>query len=142
MTDVLTPQQRSFNMSRIRSTETKMEIALRKALWREGFRYRKNPSSYFGKPDIVLKKYKTVIFLDSCFWHACRKHFRLPETNRDFWSTKIEKNKKRDKEVNEYYRKLGWSIIRIWEHEIKADMDKTVNKIVKVLAGRSTLRKE
>lgn len=106
-------------MSRVRSKETKMEIVFRKALWQKGFRYRKNSADYFGKPDIVLKKYKTVIFLDSCFWHGCKKHLRLPATNKKYWIIKIEKNKKRDKKVNKYYKKIKWNVIRIWEHDLK-----------------------
>ena len=137
MTDVLTPAQRSFNMSRIRGKDTKMEIVFRKALWQKGYRYRKNPSNYFGKPDVVLKKYRTVIFLDSCFWHACRKHFRLPETNKDFWSRKIEGNKERDKKVNKYYKSTGWRVIRIWEHALKKDSSAVVDKIIAALKKSS-----
>lgn len=106
-------------MSAVKSKDTKIEIAFRKQLWQNGFRYRKNATKYFGKPDIVLKKYKTVIFLDSCFWHGCRKHGTLPATRRKFWIEKINRNKKRDKEVNRHYKKIGWRIIRIWEHDLK-----------------------
>lgn len=130
MTDTVSKKKRSEIMSRVRSKETKMEIAFRKALWRQGFRYRKNPTNYFGKPDIVLKKYKTVIFLDSCFWHGCKKHCRLPATNKKYWIAKIERNKQRDKEVNKYYKKIGWKVIRIWEHELnKHKLNNLINKI-------------
>ena len=107
-------------MSRVKSKDSKIEVNFRKALWKAGYRYRKNVKNYFGKPDIVLKKYRTVIFLDSCFWHGCKKHCRLPATNKKYWITKIERNKKRDKEVNKYYKKIGWEIIRIWEHKLKS----------------------
>lgn len=110
-----------------------MEIAFRKAIWRKGFRYSKNSSNYFGKPDIVLKKHKTVIFLDSCFWHGCKKHLRLPMTRKGYWTKKIERNKQRDKEVSRYYKKIDWKIIRIWEHELKKDFKKTINKAVHFL---------
>jgi len=116
-------------MSKVRSKETKMEIAFRKVLWQKGFRYRKNSASYFGKPDLVLKKYKTVIFIDSCFWHGCKKHLRLPATNKKYWVNKINKNKKRDKKVSKYYRKIGWNIYRIWEHKLKNNSDSEIIKI-------------
>lgn len=104
-------------MSRIKSQDSKIETSFRKELWKRGFRYRKNSGKYFGKPDIVLKKYKTVIFLDSCFWHGCKKHCRIPATRKSYWVAKIAINTKRDKEVIKHYKKEGWKIFRIWEHE-------------------------
>lgn len=106
-------------MSKVRSKDSKIEVDFRKAIWKAGFRYRKNPKGYFGKPDLVLKKYKTVIFIDSCFWHGCKKHYRAPSTRKSYWIPKIERNKQRDKEVNRYYRNKGWLIIRIWEHDLE-----------------------
>lgn len=119
MADVVSKNKRSEIMSKIKSRDTKIEIDFRKAIWKAGFRYRKNPKGYFGKPDLVLKKRKIVIFIDSCFWHGCKKHCRLPSTRKNYWLPKIERNKQRDKEVNKYYKKLGWRIIRILEHELK-----------------------
>jgi len=118
MADTVSKNKRSEIMSKVRSKETKMEIAFRKSLWQQGFRYRKNPKNYFGKPDIVLKKHNTVIFLDSCFWHGCKKHCRLPATNKKYWVAKIERNKQRDKEVSKHYKKISWKVIRIWEHNL------------------------
>ncbi|EKE21991.1 MAG: hypothetical protein ACD_7C00083G0004 [uncultured bacterium] len=132
MADTVSKLQRSEIMSRIRSKDTKIEVVFRKALWQSGFRYRKNSAKYFGKPDIVLKKYKTVIFLDSCFWHGCQKHFRMPATRKKYWDTKIERNKQRDNEVNQYYKKLGWKIFRIWEHDLK-NISKHINKLNKII---------
>ena len=129
MTDTVSKKKRSEIMSRVRSKDSKMEIAFRKALWNKGFRYSKNSSKYFGKPDLILKKYKTVIFIDSCFWHGCKKHCRMPSTNQKYWIQKIKRNKQRDKEVNKYYKKLGWKIFRIWEHEIQKNFDKAISKI-------------
>ena len=106
-------------MSKVRSKDSKIEIEFRKKLWQAGFRYRKNATKYFGKPDIVLPKYKTVIFIDSCFWHGCKKHGSMPQTRKRFWEAKIERNKQRDREVNRYYKKIGWKIFRIWEHKLK-----------------------
>lgn len=133
MADIFSKKKRSDIMSRVKSKETKIEIGLRNKLWHAGYRYRKNVSGYFGKPDILLKKYKTVIFIDSCFWHGCKKHFSLPSTRKTFWKNKIERNMERDKEVNAHYKKTGWIVIRIWEHEIKKDSNKYVEKIRKIL---------
>ncbi|MDP3899759.1 MAG: very short patch repair endonuclease [bacterium] len=117
--DVFSKKKRSEIMSKIKSKDTKIEILFRKVLWKNGFRYRKNSSKYFGKPDLVLPKYKTVIFIDSCFWHNCPKHGYLPKSNLKYWRKKIERNKERDKEVNRHYKKSGWKIFRIWEHNVK-----------------------
>ena len=117
--DIFPKEKRSDIMSKIKSSDSKIEVEFRKKLWNKGFRYRKNVKNYYGKPDLVLKKYKTVIFIDSCFWHGCKKHCKLPSTNKKFWEENINKNKKRDKKVNRYYSKTDWNIIRIWEHDLK-----------------------
>lgn len=132
MADTVSKKKRSEIMSAVRSKDTKIEIAFRKAIWRKGFRYSKNSSKYFGKPDIVLKKYKTAIFLDSCFWHGCKKHCRIPRARKKYWTEKIERNKQRDKEVDRYYKKIGWKIIRVWEHETE-HTDSIICKIIKSL---------
>ena len=128
--DIFTKKKRSEIMSKVRNKDSKIEISLRKALWREGFRYRKNSTKYFGKPDIVLPKYKTVIFVDSCFWHGCKKHGTMPTTRKSFWEKKIARNKERDKVVNRHYKKKGWKILRVWEHEIYKDLLKIIKKII------------
>ena len=130
MADKFSKQKRSEIMSKVRSKDSKIEILLRKELWRNGFRYRKNSTKYFGKPDIVLPKHKTVIFVDSCFWHSCKKHGSMPQTRREFWENKISRNKARDKEVSRFYKKEGWNIIRIWEHDICLDIEKVTRKIL------------
>lgn len=118
-------------MGKIKSKETKLEKDFRKILWREGVRYRKNSSGYFGKPDIVIASKKLVIFIDSCFWHGCEKHCRVPEANRDYWLEKIKRNKERDGLVTRFYRKNLWKIMRIWEHDAldKNHLAKTLKKI-------------
>ncbi len=136
MTDIFSKAKRSEIMSKVKNKDSKIEIAFRKALWKEGFRYRKNVRSYFGKPDIVLKKYKTVIFVDSCFWHGCRKHFILPVSNKKFWRKKIERNKQRDKEVSRHYKKEDWQVLRVWEHQINKSFNKTVDATVNFLKIR------
>ena len=118
--------KRSEIMSAVKSTGSKIELSFRKELWHKGFRYRKNSSKYMGKPDIVLKKYRTVIFLDSCFWHGCEDHCRLPKTKREYWIEKINRNKKRDEKVTQYYKDLGWQVIRIWEHDLLNDFNTCV----------------
>ena len=120
-------------MSKVRHKDSKIEVEFRKKLWAEGFRYSKNSAKYFGKPDIVLPKYKTVIFIDSCFWHGCKKHGSIPTTRKKFWTEKIDRNKARDKEVNKYYKKLNWKVIRVWEHDLKKTSTIEIDKIVKYL---------
>lgn len=119
MADNKTLSARSLNMSRIRSKDTKPEILVRKYLFSKGFRYRKYCSNLPGKPDIVLPKYKTVIFVHGCFWH---KHncnfFRLPKTNTEYWANKIENNVLRDKKNIIELKKLGWKVIIVWECEL------------------------
>jgi len=105
-------------MSRVKSKDSKIETLFRKELWKAGFHYRKNSDKYFGKPDIVLPKHKTAIFIDSCFWHGCKKHCRIPTARKKYWTAKIEINIARDKEVSKHYKKQNWKIFRIWEHDL------------------------
>ena len=133
MADIVSKKKRSEIMSAVRSKDSKIEVDFRKAIWKAGFRYRKNPTKYFGKPDIVLPKHKTVIFIDSCFWHGCKKHCRIPAVRRNYWMQKISKNVARDKEVVRHYKKQGWKIFRIWEHEIKGDIKTALRKITSLL---------
>lgn len=117
--DTVSKKKRSEIMSRVKSKDSKIEVSFRKMLWKRGFRYLKNSRKHFGTPDIVLPKYKTVIFIDSCFWHGCKKHGTMPSTRRAFWKAKIERNRERDKEVNRHYNKLRWNVVRLWEHDLK-----------------------
>lgn len=122
MADVHSPKVRSYNMSRIRSKNTKPEELVRKYLFSQGFRYRKNDKRLPGKPDIVLPKYKTVIFVNGCFWHmheGC-KYFVLPKSNSEFWEDKITKNKARDEMNTSLLKQQGWNVITVWECELKS----------------------
>ncbi len=121
MTDVHTPQQRSYNMSRIKGKDTKPEMIVRKFLHARGFRYRLHNKDLPGKPDIVLPRYRTVIFVHGCFWHGhegCR-YFILPKTKTEWWETKINGNKERDQRNLEALRASGWRVIVVYECELK-----------------------
>ena len=114
--DNLTREQRSFCMSRIRGNDTKPEINARALL--KGIEY--HPKNFFGKPDFIVCRSKTAVFIDGCFWHKCPIHWNEPKTNKDYWLPKLEKNCVRDKEVEVAYRNAGWKVVRIWEHDIKS----------------------
>lgn len=132
MADMMTPEQRRKNMQAIRSI-SKLESIVSKELWNKGYRFRRNTKDLFGKPDISIKKYKIVIFIDSCFWHQCPIHGNMPKTNVEYWKPKLERNVERDKEVDEYYKQKGWNIKRIWEHEVKKDLEKVVMEVAKII---------
>ncbi|MDR2980190.1 MAG: DNA mismatch endonuclease Vsr [Bacteroidales bacterium] len=138
--DIWDKTKRSEVMARVRSKDTKPEIRLRKALFAKGYRYRIHDKKLPGKPDIVLPKYKTVIFVNGCFWHghkACGGN-RVPKSNSEFWSTKIAKNQSRDLKVREQLRLQGWTIATVWECELKnAKLAQTVDIIVQLLENKS-----
>ncbi len=120
MADTKTPEERSRNMSHIRSTGTKPEEIVRKYLFKQGFRYRKNVRSLPGKPDIVLRKYRTVIFVNGCFWHMHDCHRgHLPRSHQDYWEPKIRANVERDIRNRKTLEEDGWRVIVIWECELK-----------------------
>lgn len=121
MADRMTSQQRHNCMSHIRGKATKPELLVRSWLWRHGYRYRLNVESVPGKPDIVLRQYRTAIFVNGCFWHGhenCNK-YTIPKSNTDFWINKIQKNKERDKHNYEELCNAGWQVIVIWECQLK-----------------------
>lgn len=131
--DRLTKEQRRKNMQAVKNKDSRIEILLRKSLWSKGYRYRKNCSKIEGKPDIVLSKYKTVIFCDSEFWHGYNWEVRKNDikTNREFWIKKIEGNIKRDANVNKILKEQGWKVIRFWGKEIQKNLETCINKIEK-----------
>ena len=121
MMDVRTPEQRSRNMAALKGMDTKPEMIVRKYLFSRGLRFRVQVRKLPGNPDIVLPKYKTVIFVNGCFWHGhegCR-YFRLPKSNVEFWEKKIERNVARDVHNEAELKALGWRVVRVWECEIK-----------------------
>lgn len=125
--DTMTKEQRHRNMSHIKSKNTSLEILVRKRLFRDGFRYRINVSTLPGKPDIVLPKYHTVIFVNGCFWHRHNcKLATMPKTHTDFWKRKFEQNVKNDLANHKKLRNLGWHVIILWECEIKEDFEQLI----------------
>lgn len=132
MADNHTKEVRSRNMSHIRSTNTKPEETVRKYLFSKGYRYKKNVRNLPGCPDIVLPKYKTVLFVNGCFWHKhdC-KRFVWPSTNKDYWEPKILKNVERDHKNQKLLVELGWRVIVIWECQLnKKDLESTMNAVI------------
>mgnify|MGYP001324752802 CR=1 FL=1 len=128
MTDHLTKEKRSWNMSRIRSKNTKPEMIVRSFLFSKGFRYRLHNRKLPGKPDIVLKKHRTAIQVRGCFWHqhGC-KFSNSPKSNKSYWLPKLEKNKERDKLNDKKIKKLGWKLIVIWECKLPNNLSKLIS---------------
>ena len=122
-------------MSRIRGHDTKPEVSLRKALWRLGLRYTLK-SKLPGKPDLVFPKYRTALFVDGCFWHGCRRHMNWPKNRAEFWQEKISANTRRDHKVNRLLRAEGWTVVRVWTHEInKATLPALAQRLQKMIRG-------
>ena len=130
--DVHDKETRSYNMSCIKGKGTKPEEIVRKYLFSQGFRYRKNDKRLPGTPDIVLPKYKTVIFVNGCFWHghAGCKYFVWPKNNEEFWKKKIEANIFRDQKKTKALEEQGWKVIVVWECKLKKDAEIALSKIV------------
>ena len=132
-----TRETRSFNMSRIRSKDTKPELLVRKFLFSQGYRYRINVKTLPGTPDIVLRKFNSVIFVHGCFWHGHKncKYYTIPKTRTLWWKEKITRNKYLDKKNTELLRKAGWQVIEIFQCELKPKkLDTTLAKLLLVLS--------
>ena len=136
MADKLTPIERHNNMAAIHGKDTKPEMVVRKWLWRHGYRYRLNHPRLPGKPDIVMRKYRTCIFVNGCFWHGhegCR-YYTIPKTNTEFWVNKVKRNKERDVKVQHELAAMGWHCITIWECELKPKVrEKTLESLAYTL---------
>ena len=130
--DKLSPQQRHNNMAAIHGKDTKPEMVVRRYLWGHGYRYRLNHPRLPGKPDIVMRKYRTCIFVNGCFWHGhegCR-YYTIPKTNTEFWVNKVKRNKERDVKVQHELAAMGWHCITIWECELKPKVrEKTLESL-------------
>lgn len=141
MSDVLTPQQRYKCMSRIHSKATKPELVVRKWLWAHGYRYRLNVKSVSGKPDIVMRKYRTAIFVNGCFWHGHKdcKLFVLPKTNSEFWLNKIESNRVRDQRNYDILINSGWQVIVLWQCQLAKDKLEKTMQLVSIALNENLL---
>lgn len=130
-----TTKERSEQMRKIRATNTKAEVQLRKALYALGYRYRINVKKLPGKPDIVFRKYKVAVFVDGEFWHGHNWAHRKKKlkANRGFWIPKIERNMQRDQEVNQALHKAGWTVIRLWEQQVKKELGACLNEVTNSL---------
>ncbi|MEH3116632.1 MAG: very short patch repair endonuclease [Methylorubrum populi] len=120
MTDLMTPMQRSRCMSRIRSANTKPEIALRRLLFASGLRFR-TKLKLPGRPDIVFTRAKMAVFIDGCFWHGCPAHGTRPKSNAAYWNAKLDRNRERDLAVTASLVAEGWQVLRYWEHQVYED---------------------
>lgn len=132
MADSLSKEKRSWNMSRIHGADTSIEVKVRKYLFSKGFRYRKNVKTLPGKPDIVLPKYRTVIFVHGCFWHrhpGC-KDATTPKTREEFWKEKFSRNVENDFKHKNELEKMGWKVIVIWECEINKHFEDTMSQVI------------
>ena len=141
MADSLTKEKRSWNMSRIRGKDTKIEVKVRKYLFSKGFRYRKNVATLPGKPDIVLPKYKTAIFVHGCYWHrhpGC-KYAYIPKTNVEFWEKKFSENMANDEKNRLKLETSGWTVITLWECDIKRRFEATMQGLIQQV-GTSQLK--
>ena len=134
MADNLTPEQRSYCMSRIKGKDTRLEVRVRSELHRRGLRFRKHVKGLPGKPDIVFTGAKVVVFIDGDFWHGYRFPFWKHKMS-DFWKEKIYKNRERDAETRQLLREMGWKVVRLWQHEIKKDFGASINRIVLTVRG-------
>ncbi len=141
MVDRITKEHRSWNMSRIKGSDTKPEKMLRSALHRAGFRFRLHDKHLPGKPDLVLKKFKAVIFVHGCFWHRhkdCDKAY-TPKSNVDFWKEKFRRNIERDKQKSKELSENGWEVFTVWECEIESDLSSVVANIEACLRSKTII---
>lgn len=128
---------RSLLMARVRRSGTAPEMSLRRALHRAGLRYRLatgNPLP--GTPDLAFRRSRVAVFVDGCFWHGCPQHGSLPKTNTDFWDAKIRRNRRRDQDVDRELRHLGWKVVRVWEHDLRAETGPIVRRIRLLVRSR------
>lgn len=136
MPDTFSKEKRSEIMRRVKGKNTKPEIAVRSVLHRRGLRYRLD-YPLPGKPDIVFVRARVVVFVDSCFWHGCPLHLRMPKSNEEYWRSKIARNVERDAKINAEYARSEWRQLRFWEHDLKENFDLCVDKIEETVRERS-----
>nr|WP_080835606.1 very short patch repair endonuclease [Cohnella massiliensis] len=134
MVDRLSKEKRSDLMRAVKSKKSLIENSVTHELWKRGLRFRRNVKNLKGKPDIAIKKDKIVVFIDSCFWHMCPIHCKIPKSNVEFWLAKLERNRERDMSITRYYKENNWNILRIWEHELKDDFESCINRIYDLIS--------
>lgn len=135
--DTVSREVRSRTMRAIKGEDTSLEMIFRRALWSAGIRgWRLHNRSLPGKPDLVFSSTRIVVFIDSCFWHGCPAHLRMPKSNLDYWEAKIARNKTRDIATTKVLRKDGWQVLRFWEHELRGDLDRCISKVKHSLMRR------
>ena len=135
MADVLTREQRSFCMSRVKAKDTGLEVRVRSELHKRGFRFRKHLKTLPGKPDVVFTRAKVAVFIDGDFWHG----YYFPDWEHklsDFWREKIARNRERDAESESALRGMGWKIVRLWQHDINQDFEAAIDQISSAVLGR------
>jgi len=137
--DNMSPEARSRTMASIRSRDTGIELLLRKTLWRRGLRYLVR-STLPGRPDIIFPGRKIVVFCDGCFWHGCPRCFLVPKQNQDYWLPKIERNKRRDKQVVTQLETEGWTVLRYWGCEITEDVERVATEIEQMVRNSQRRR--
>ena len=136
MADNLTPEQRHYCMSRVKGKDTQPETRVRSELHKRGFRFRKHLRELPGRPDVVFTRAKLAIFVDGDFWHG----YEFPTWEHkvsDFWRTKISKNRRRDTQNHRRLQQMGWTVIRLWQHELEQDFEKSIEKIVSALTNET-----
>lgn len=139
MADIISPEQRSRVMSRIRLRDTVPELALRRALWAAGMRYRLVLNTpLLGKPDIVFPGPRVVIFVDGCFWHGCPIHGHVPKSQESYWAPKLARNIQRDADVTARLGEQGWQVLRFWEHQVRKELAICVSKVASVVKQGKT----
>lgn len=129
---------RSENMARIGSKDTRPEMLLRRALWGSGLRYRIHVKGLPGRPDLVFRKPRLIVFVDGCFWHGCPIHYALPRTPNEYWAEKVRKNVERDRERTLALEAVGWRVFRFWEHEVLRNLEQVIDSIKAGLLDNST----
>ena len=125
-----TTKQRSKTMAKIRGKNSVPELLLRKALWAKNIRFRLHRKDLPGRPDLVIEKYKLVVFVDGDFWHGYQWQLRKPKSNQSFWIPKIERNMQRDRFVNQQLTEMGYTVMRFWEHEIRNNLKACINQLM------------
>jgi len=136
MPDTFTPEERSEIMRRVKSQNTSLERKVRSELHRRGLRFRLRYNLH-GKPDIVFVRARIAVFIDSCFWHGCPAHLRMPKSNRAYWKRKIARNIERDAETKKAYKKSHWTLMRFWEHDLKQDLEGCAKKIERAVRKKT-----